>query len=163
MTVFSNNLLFGISRCTPSTRRIRVERVLMASTRPLALSTSRKSPILIGRSHISIHPLIKLFIMFCAPKPTPIAIAPDRNAKAVMGTSKKSSVVMASMTIASTYRIRFTKCTKSACTPFAIRRLDIVPTALRVIQMPKKTSIGIRIIWPSVTVCPATVNKLILK
>ena len=29
---------------------------------------------------------MKLLMMFCAPKPTPIAMAPEMNAKAVKGT-----------------------------------------------------------------------------
>ena len=51
-----------------------------------------------GRSDIRIQPLIRLLMMFWAPKPMPMATAPLMNASAVTGMSSMPRAVMNSTT-----------------------------------------------------------------
>ena len=102
LTWFSSRFEFGTIDSMPSKPRTVVARRSTAVTVPEMPPIVTMSPTRTLRSNRMMTPLIRFLMMFCAPKPTPMAKAPPRKAKAVNGT--RASLSTTSSTIEQQHR-----------------------------------------------------------
>ena len=110
---FSSSVEFGTMASMPSKPRTVVARRSTVVTVPDMPPTETMSPTRILRSKRMMTPLIRFLMMFCAPKPMPMASAPPRKANAVSG--MRASLSTASSTTSSRIELIQRWITRASC------------------------------------------------
>jgi hypothetical protein len=129
-------------------------------TVPEMLSIVTMSPTRILRSNRMMTPLIRFLMMFCVPKPTPMASAPPRKAKAVSGMCASSSTTTstASSSNANTQRLSTrpscgVSCSRCTATPISAR------LSRRAANQPTTNSSSTPTALPTVTPCSRVIVR----